>query len=152
MSNQPNFKIMKKVVVITGTSSGIGFTLAEFLTQKKYVVYGLSRSIPSNANFTTISVDITQKDQVKNAIEQIISKENKIDVLINNAGKGMVGAIEDAKEEENNDESTSISNRSTLKRDDGLKFDRFSFFFENFSFRRMDCSRYRCIYSSCRKI
>ncbi len=91
---------MSKVVVITGTSSGIGNTLATYLTQEGYTVYGLSRKTPEQANFTTIPTDITNLNATIDAIDQIISQEKKIDVLINNAGRGMVGPIEDATDEE----------------------------------------------------
>ena len=88
-----------KTIIITGTSSGIGFTLAEYFGKKGHYVYGLSRKFVESPHFTSIPTDITQKEQINSAIEQIILKENRIDVLINNAGMGMVGAIEDTSKE-----------------------------------------------------
>lgn len=89
-----------KVMLITGTSSGVGFALGNYFSQKKYKVYGLSRKTPDHALFTTIPTDITKKSEVENAVKHILTKEKKIDVLINNAGKGMVGSIENGTEDE----------------------------------------------------
>lgn len=88
------------IVVITGTSKGIGFCLAEYMGKKGHKVYGLSRKNIENPYFTTIPTDITKKEEVEMAIRQILSQENRIDVLINNAGMGMVGAVEDATNED----------------------------------------------------
>ncbi len=91
---------MPKTVVITGTSSGVGFALGNYFHQKGYRVFGLSRSVPAHANFKTIPTDITQKEEVKNAFQQILKETDSIDLLINNAGRGMVGAVEDSTQEE----------------------------------------------------
>lgn len=91
---------MSKVIIITGSSAGIGLCLAEYFGKKGYKVYGLSRKIVHSEYFTTISTDVTDNEQVKNAIHQILEKENRIDILINNAGMGMVGAVEDTNKEE----------------------------------------------------
>lgn len=88
------------VIIITGTSSGIGFVLAEFLGKKGHHVFGLSRKNVESAYFKTIPTDITDETQVKNAISEIIKNHRTIDVLINNAGMGMVGAIEDSTKQE----------------------------------------------------
>lgn len=90
----------KKVVIVTGASAGIGRTLAEYLGQRGYMVYGFSRNTFSSEWFTSISVDITVEAQVKNAIGTILKKEGRVDVLVNNAGRGMVGAIEDSTKED----------------------------------------------------
>ena len=87
---------MKKTIIITGTSAGIGFTLAEYLGKNGHRVYGLSRKNAESPHFTTIPTDITDNSQVLNAVEQVFTQENKIDILINNAGMGMVGAVEDS--------------------------------------------------------
>ncbi|PQL94969.1 SDR family NAD(P)-dependent oxidoreductase [Apibacter adventoris] len=91
---------MSKSIIITGSSSGVGLALGNFFQAKGYLVYGLSRSLPSNTNFKTIVTDITIKSEVKKAICQIEKETDSIDLLINNAARGMVGAIEDATEEE----------------------------------------------------
>ncbi len=91
---------MSKTIIITGTSAGIGFTLAEFLGKKGHKVYGLSRKNVESSHFSTIPTDITDNTQVLNAVELVLVKEQKIDILINNAGMGMVGAIEDSTKED----------------------------------------------------
>lgn len=91
---------MPKSIIITGSSSGVGLALANFFHKKGYLVFGLSRSIPDNTNFKTIVTDITVKSDVKNALNQILKETNSIDLLINNAARGMVGAVEDATKEE----------------------------------------------------
>lgn len=87
-------------IIITGTSAGIGFTLAEYLGKKGHTVFGLSRKNVESNYFKTIPTDITDNTQVQNAIAEVLKTETRIDVLINNAGMGMVGAIEDSTQEE----------------------------------------------------
>jgi len=91
---------MSKTIIITGTSSGIGFALAEYFGKKGNKVYGLSRKVVSSDYFVSIPTDITEKEQIDNAISEILKTETRIDVLINNAGMGMVGAVEDSSKEE----------------------------------------------------
>lgn len=87
-------------ILITGTSAGIGFTLAEYLGKKGHTVFGLSRKNVESNYFKTIPTDITDNSQVQNAISEILNTESRIDVLINNAGMGMVGAVEDSTQDE----------------------------------------------------
>ncbi len=91
---------MKKVIIITGSSTGIGKTLAQYLATKGHTVYGLSRKDIKDPQFQTIPTDITSKTAINSAISTILEKEKRVDVLINNAGMGMVGAIEDAQKNE----------------------------------------------------
>lgn len=91
---------MSKIIIITGTSSGIGFALAEYFGKKGNKVYGLSRKSVSSDYFVSIPTDITDKDQIDNAISEILKTETRIDVLINNAGMGMVGSVEDSTKED----------------------------------------------------
>ena len=88
------------VIVITGTSSGIGLSLAEYFGKKGHSVFGLSRKIVESNYFKTIPTDITNKQAVDTAIAEILKEQKTIDVLINNAGMGMVGAVEDSTQEE----------------------------------------------------
>lgn len=86
---------MQKVVVITGVSSGIGYEAAKaFLAQGNFVVFGLSRKPFELSGMHHIVCDVSQEEQVKAAIEQIVAKHQGIDVLVNNAGMGISGAVE----------------------------------------------------------
>ena len=90
-----------KVILITGATSGIGKTCAEYLSIKGHKVYGTGRN-PShnNQDYTLIKMDVTDDQSVSDAVKDVISKEQKIDVLINNAGMGIAGSIEDTSIEE----------------------------------------------------
>lgn len=91
---------MSKVVLITGGSSGIGKSIGEFLTQKGYVVYGTSRN-PENypdSKFPLLTLDVKDVKTIEKTVSTIIEKEGKIDVLINNAGAGITGPIEETPE------------------------------------------------------
>tara|TARA_B100000949_G_C14271095_1_gene447329 strand:+ start:163 stop:969 length:807 start_codon:yes stop_codon:yes gene_type:complete len=86
-----------QVVLITGASSGIGKSIGEFLAQKDYKVYGTSRK-PKNTEVNGIhfvALDVTKVETITAAVEQIIAAEGKIDFLINNAGMGITGPIEE---------------------------------------------------------
>jgi len=88
---------MSKVVLITGGSSGIGKSVGEFLTKKGFTVYGTSRN-PDKIKehpFKLIALDVTSVDSIKNAVKLVIGETGKIDILINNAGMGITGPIED---------------------------------------------------------
>ena len=85
---------MDKVIVITGGTSGIGLQAARLLSQKGCRVYELSRREDGTDAAMHIQADVTDEDQVRRAIEQILEREKQIDVVINNAGFGISGAIE----------------------------------------------------------
>lgn len=89
-----------KTIIITGTSSGIGFVLAEYLGEKGHKVFGLSRKFTESQFFTSIPTDITDNNAVQNAISEVLKTQPKIDILINNAGMGMVGSVEDSSKED----------------------------------------------------
>ena len=93
---------MKKVVLITGASSGIGKSIATFLSDKKYKVYGTSRNPKNFENFPfeLIALDVLKVDTIKAAVNFILEKEGRLDVLVNNAGMGITGPIEDTPTEE----------------------------------------------------
>lgn len=85
---------MKKVAVITGASGGIGLYTAEMFLDNEYTVYSLSRSCPADSRIKHIAADVSSEDSVKKVIDTIISSQGKIDVLVNNAGFGISGAVE----------------------------------------------------------
>ncbi|MCF7568041.1 SDR family oxidoreductase [Sabulilitoribacter arenilitoris] len=93
---------MSKVVLITGGSSGIGKSVGEFLTQKDFIVYGTSRNPENykNSKFSILQLDVKKNDTIKKAVNAIIASEGKLDVLINNAGAGITGPIEEIPESE----------------------------------------------------
>lgn len=93
---------MSKVVLITGGSSGIGKSIGEFLFSKDFLVYGTSRN-PSNYTnsiFPLVSLDVADNNSIKSCIEKVVKDCGKIDVLINNAGAGITGPIEEIPEVE----------------------------------------------------
>lgn len=91
---------MKKVILLTGASSGIGYNTAESLAKEGHIVYGAARRTERMEDLKQFGVkpiylDVTNEDSIKNAVNMIIENEGRIDVLINNAGYGSYGAIED---------------------------------------------------------
>ncbi|OYX23407.1 MAG: short-chain dehydrogenase/reductase [Flavobacteriales bacterium 32-35-8] len=93
---------MSKVVLITGGSSGIGKSVGEFLTENGFIVYGTSRN-PQNyseSKFPILKLDLKSIETIQETIQEIIVKEGRIDVLVNNAGAGITGAIEELPEAE----------------------------------------------------
>lgn len=88
---------MQKVVLITGASSGIGKSIGEFLTEKGFKVYGTSRNPKnySNSKFELLALDVRNPETIKTTINFIIKKSNRLDVVINNAGVGITGPLEE---------------------------------------------------------
>ena len=93
---------MNKVVLITGGSSGIGKSIGEFLHQKGFVVYGTSRNPEkiSNSIFPLVALDVRDKQSIVNCVAEVIEKAGRLDVVINNAGVGITGPIEEIPTEE----------------------------------------------------
>lgn len=95
----------RKVVLVTGASSGIGRSCAKYLSKRGYTVFGTSRHFPpanlleTNGEFYTLRMDVTSEESVNEAVQAILSR-TEIDVLINNAGCALAGAIEDTSSEE----------------------------------------------------
>ncbi len=88
---------MNKVVLITGGSSGIGKSIGEFLHQKGYVVYGTSRNPDriTNSIFPLLQLDVRNTGTIKLVITQIIAISGRLDIVINNAGVGITGPLEE---------------------------------------------------------
>jgi NAD(P)-dependent dehydrogenase (short-subunit alcohol dehydrogenase family) len=92
---------MQKIILITGVSSGLGKDIAALLSQAGHVVYGTSRKdIANPIGFQHLIMDVTNNKSVDSVISEIINKEGRIDVIINNAGMGIGGPIEEFTEEE----------------------------------------------------
>lgn len=93
---------MSKVVFITGASSGIGKSIGEFLHAKGFIVYGTSRNPEriTDSVFPLLALDVRNKESITQAIDTILQKSGRIDVVINNAGVGITGPIEEIPTEE----------------------------------------------------
>ena len=85
---------VKKVCVITGGTSGIGLCTAQAMLEKGYTVYELSRRAEGAPGMNHIAADVTKEETLAAAIQEILKREDHIDVLINNAGFGISGAVE----------------------------------------------------------
>jgi len=87
----------QRVIFLTGASSGLGKASAELLASRGYRVFGTSRSADySKVNSVTmVPMDVTEDDSVNSAVEYVFDQAGSIDVVINNAGCGIAGAIED---------------------------------------------------------
>jgi len=91
---------MSKIALVTGASSGIGKETARLLVESGYIVYGAARKTEKMEDIKTlgvniISLDVTDESSIENCVKQIIEKKGRIDILINNAGFGLYGTIED---------------------------------------------------------
>ena len=95
----------KKVILVTGASSGMGKETAKKLIMQGHTVYTVARRIEQMQDLDAlggypIEMDVTNENDVQNVVDTIIQKEGKIDVLWNNAGYGLYGAVEDIPIEE----------------------------------------------------
>lgn len=90
----------KKIAVLTGGTSGIGMQTALALKNAGYTVYELSRRAQGVEGLNHLVADVTDEAAVKKAVDEIVAREGKIDVLVNNAGFGISGAVEFTKTED----------------------------------------------------
>ncbi|HNP68525.1 MAG TPA: SDR family oxidoreductase [Aequorivita sp.] len=93
---------MPKTVLITGGSSGIGKAIGEYLTEKGYRVFGTSRNPQNitNSAFPLLKMNVNETESIEAVIAEVIGKAQRIDVVINNAGVGITGPIEETPESE----------------------------------------------------
>ena len=96
---------MKKVALITGASSGMGKSTANILHSQGYIVYGAARRTDEMNDLKAkgmgvVALDLTNDESIVEAVNTILEKEGRIDILINNAGYGSYGAVEDVPLEE----------------------------------------------------
>ena len=90
---------MGKVILITGASSGFGYEAAKILKDQGHTIYGVARRQDKleelkSYGINTYKLDVTDYEESKKVVDEILTKEGKIDVLINNAGYGQMGPIE----------------------------------------------------------
>ena len=91
---------MKNVALITGASSGIGFDVALRLLEKGYTVYAAARRTElmeeiKRQGGNSIHLDLNDDNSIKSCVNEVLQKEGRIDLLINNAGYGLGGSLED---------------------------------------------------------
>jgi NAD(P)-dependent dehydrogenase (short-subunit alcohol dehydrogenase family) len=102
---------MQKVALVTGCSSGIGFQTALALARQGYYTYAsmrdtkkskplLDETKKENLPVSVIALDVDKPESIKSAIAQIMKEKQRIDVLVNNAGYGIFGCLEDLSVEE----------------------------------------------------
>ena len=98
--NKNSVKMKNQVILITGASSGIGESTAKLLKNNGYTIYAAARRLDrmkklSDLGINVLAMDVTVDQSMKEGIDKIIAKEGQIDVLVNNAGYGSYGALED---------------------------------------------------------
>lgn len=91
---------MAKIVLVTGASAGIGKATAIYLAQNGYTVYGAARKTEKMQDLKPYGIqpvflDVTKEESLGACVEQILKEAGSIDILINNAGSGYYGALED---------------------------------------------------------
>ena len=97
---------MQKVALVTGSSSGIGYETSLALARANYFTYATMRNTgkagpiqkiakKENLNLDVIELDIDKEESIKSAVKKIIEQKGRIDVLVNNAGYGIFGCVED---------------------------------------------------------
>src|SRR6476620_12256177 len=95
-----------KVALVTGSSSGIGLETALVLARSGFYTYASMRKLEKSKNIIEIAnreklplqiiqLDVNNEESVKRAIDKIVQEKEKIDVLVNNAGYGLFGSVED---------------------------------------------------------
>lgn len=92
-----------KTVLITGASSGIGKAIGIYLTQKGYNVYGTTRDktkYPNFNEFTLLEMDVRIPKTIHTAINELLEKEKLLDIVVNNAGIGITGPVEETPNDE----------------------------------------------------
>lgn len=99
-ANKQKGKIMKKVVLITGASSGMGRETAIRLCKQGYTVYAVARRINKMKDLEPLGIktafmDVTDSDSIHAVVDSVLKAEGRIDILINNAGYGLYGAFEE---------------------------------------------------------
>lgn len=92
----------RKTVLVTGATSGIGKCIAMRLHGKGYKVYGAARrpEAAGEPGFPVVRLDVDSDDSVEECVRGIIAAEGSIDVLVNNAGFGIAGSVEETSVEE----------------------------------------------------
>jgi short-subunit dehydrogenase len=88
---------MPKTVLVTGASSGIGAAVAQLFHRRGYLVFGTSRSAASESHqeFPMLKLDVNSDDSANACIDEVLARAGRLDVLVNNAGFALGGAVEE---------------------------------------------------------
>ncbi len=95
--------MQQKVVLITGGSSGIGKSIGLYLQSKGHKVYGTTRNLSKYIDFESfelLELEVTDPASIRSAVQQVLDNESRLDVLVNNAGIGITGPIEETPHKE----------------------------------------------------
>ena len=97
-----NALVDRSVVLVTGANRGIGQSTAKLLAEHRYTVFGTARepSGESMEGFELVALDVTSQESVDSCVSAVLERAGRIDVLVNNAGVGLIGAEEEASIEE----------------------------------------------------
>jgi NAD(P)-dependent dehydrogenase (short-subunit alcohol dehydrogenase family) len=93
----------QKVILITGGSSGIGKAIGGYLTSKKYKVYGTTRNLNNYkgfSDFKLLEMDVRNPTSIQKSISELVAIEGRLDIVINNAGIGITGPLEETPNQE----------------------------------------------------
>jgi short-subunit dehydrogenase len=101
----------QKVAIVTGSSTGIGYATSLLLARNRFHTYATMRNIEKSGDIQQIAnkerlplqviqLDVNDIASIRNSIEKVESENERIDVLVNNAGYGLIGALEDLSSEE----------------------------------------------------
>ncbi len=90
---------MKRVAVITGATRGIGLAAARLFLEKGFAVYGIARKPYNGEDFYCYPCNICDYSAIDAVLKDVYEREGRIDVLVNNAGFGIAGAVEEASPE-----------------------------------------------------
>jgi NAD(P)-dependent dehydrogenase (short-subunit alcohol dehydrogenase family) len=92
----------KRVVLVTGASSGIGLACATYLAGRGYRVYGTSRraGAAQEGSVAMLVADVTDDRSVEQAVAAVLDREGRLDIVVNNAGMGIAGPVENTSIEE----------------------------------------------------
>jgi NAD(P)-dependent dehydrogenase (short-subunit alcohol dehydrogenase family) len=88
-----------RVILVTGTSRGVGAALRAHLIARGHVVYGSSRA-PRGGDPFELELDVTERASCTRAVQTVLEREGRIDALVNNAGSHLVGAAAETSEDE----------------------------------------------------
>ena len=96
IQNRRVMDLKGKVAVVTGSSSGIGLRLCELLLGRGAVVFGLSRHTTrmGHPSFRWLKADVSRREDVDRAFDEVLGEHGRVDLLVNNAGFGVFGEVE----------------------------------------------------------